>query len=82
MRTSVGRQSGCATTTTTITATHVLTLSIKQVQTVAETLNRYTQWQTLNRYTQLLRHVADHFYVELFSTLEQTHCSLVTCDSK
>ena len=26
--------------------------------------------------------VVDHFHVALFSTLEQSHCALVTCDSK
>ena len=26
--------------------------------------------------------VVDHFYIALFSTLEQTQCALVICDSK
>ena len=26
--------------------------------------------------------VVDHFYVALFSALEQTHCALVACEPK
>ena len=29
-----------------------------------------------------LQEVVDHFYIALFSTLEQTHCTYIACDSE
>ena len=31
---------------------------------------------------QTKREIDDHFYIALFSTLEQTHCAFAACDSE